>query len=194
MADIRNDQFLHRPGAGRGAVTPSDPLEARLFGSNGQPISVTSDKLDVRATELEALIGEVRESPSAHTLLARLKTLADTLGTEATLQAVKIALDSLNAKDYATQATLAEVLSRLEAIEQRLAIGEAQVTLTGKTVEIGAKQFVVVKGERIVGKAADRPSASDAAAVLFDGVFYHAHDTGDVWQASDGDWRHLGVA
>lgn len=32
MADIRNDQYLHRPGAGRGAITPADPLEVQLTG------------------------------------------------------------------------------------------------------------------------------------------------------------------
>ena len=111
---------------------------AVLYGPDGRPLSTTDGKIDVRASELEALIGEVQESPSANTLLARLKTLADTLGTEATLQAVKIALDSLNTKDYATQATLAEVLSRLEAIEQRLDSGEAQVQLKGRLPALNA--------------------------------------------------------
>jgi len=79
MADIRNDQYLHRPGAGRGAITPNDPLETRLFGPNGQPISVTSDKLDVRASELETILGEVSDTPTANTLADRLRRLEEKL-------------------------------------------------------------------------------------------------------------------
>jgi len=48
MADIRNDQYLHRPTAGRGAITPADPLEVLLH-SGGQPISGTN-RLPVEAT------------------------------------------------------------------------------------------------------------------------------------------------
>src|SRR5690606_20530908 len=48
MADIRNDQYLHRHGAGRGAITPTDPLEVLLH-SGGQPISGTN-RLPVEAT------------------------------------------------------------------------------------------------------------------------------------------------
>lgn len=196
MADIRNDQFLHRPGAGRGAITPADPLEARLYDGAGQPIApATEGKQD--------------------SIIAALNTLATTLGTEATLGLLKAALDTISGK-VATETTLGQAVQKLTDLLARLenaltvqgSVGVTgdvdvsdnaerelgKVTLTGQTVEIGAKQFFVVKGERIVGKAADRPSASDAAAAMFDGVFYHAHDTGDVWQASDGDWRHLGVA
>jgi len=40
MADIRNDQYLHRPGAGRGAITPADPLEVLLYDGSGNPLLV----------------------------------------------------------------------------------------------------------------------------------------------------------
>src|SRR5690606_33654225 len=49
MADIRNDQYLHRPGAGRGAITPADPMEVRLYGPDGEPISAVN-RLPVEAT------------------------------------------------------------------------------------------------------------------------------------------------
>src|SRR5690606_19834633 len=48
MADIRNDQYLHRLTAGRGAITAQDPLEVLLH-SGGQPISGTN-RLPVEAT------------------------------------------------------------------------------------------------------------------------------------------------
>src|SRR5690606_36952720 len=54
MADIRNDQYLHRPTAGRGAITAQDPLEVLLH-SGGQPISGTN-RLPVEA----ALSGRAR--------------------------------------------------------------------------------------------------------------------------------------
>src|SRR5690606_2964412 len=44
---IRNDQYLHRLTAGRGAVKPDDPLEVRLYGPDGQPIGVQDDALTV---------------------------------------------------------------------------------------------------------------------------------------------------
>src|SRR5690606_20747240 len=59
MADIRNDQYLHRPGAGRGAVTPDDPLEVLLH-SGGQPISGTN-RLPVEATLSGRLVQIIKE-------------------------------------------------------------------------------------------------------------------------------------
>lgn len=46
---IRNDQFLHRSGAGSGAISDTSPLQTRLFGPDGNPIS-TSNRLPVEAT------------------------------------------------------------------------------------------------------------------------------------------------
>ena len=43
MADIRNDQYLHRPGAGRGAITPADPLEVQLMSrSTSKEVNATA--------------------------------------------------------------------------------------------------------------------------------------------------------
>lgn len=44
---IRNDQYLHRLTAGRGAIKPDDPLEVRLYGPDGKPIGVQDDALKV---------------------------------------------------------------------------------------------------------------------------------------------------
>lgn len=74
MADIRNDQFLHRPGAGRGAITPTDPLEARLYNANGEVVS-DQNPLEVRVRRLEELIGELQETPTPWTLADRIKRL-----------------------------------------------------------------------------------------------------------------------
>lgn len=48
MADIRNDQYLHRPGAGRGAITPADPLEVLLYDGSGNPLLVKTPTGETR--------------------------------------------------------------------------------------------------------------------------------------------------
>jgi len=73
MADIRNDQYLHRPGAGRGAITPADPFEVLLH-SGGQPISGTN-RLPVEATlsgslETELFPRAVRRGTASSPLLS----------------------------------------------------------------------------------------------------------------------------
>src|SRR5690606_25488834 len=49
MADIRNDQYLHRPGAGRGAITPADPFEVLLYDGVGNPLLVKTPTGETRA-------------------------------------------------------------------------------------------------------------------------------------------------
>src|SRR5690606_37890663 len=49
MADIRNDQYLHRPAAGRGAITPADPLEVLLYDGSGNPLLVKTPTGETRA-------------------------------------------------------------------------------------------------------------------------------------------------
>lgn len=85
-----DNKNLKRDGSG---ITPTpqhfnptaddyEPLYGRnnasrveLYGPDGNPISTASNKLAVRVAELESLIGEVQASPTANTLLARLKNL-----------------------------------------------------------------------------------------------------------------------
>ena len=69
-----------------------------------------------------------------------------------------------------------------------------EVQLKGRIVEINNVQFVLDSGNTLIGKSTVRPSASDAASAVFEGVFYHAHDTGEISQATGGTWRHVGVA
>lgn len=48
-----------------------------LYDADGNPLITSDGKMAVRASELESLIGEVGASPTANTLLARLKSLED---------------------------------------------------------------------------------------------------------------------
>lgn len=84
--------------------------------------------------------------------------------------------------------------TKLDDLQLLLQSGDAKVQLSGTTVEIGGVTFRLVNGDRLVGRAAQRPSASAAASALFPGLFYHAYDTGEVSQTTGSNWRSLGVA
>lgn len=58
------------------------------------------------------------------------------------------------------------------------------VQLSGSIVTIGATSFVVSGGDTIRGKAADKPAAAAAHAVI-PYCFYFSIDTGEV-EATDG--------
>jgi hypothetical protein len=48
-----------------------------LYDSDGNPLLISDGKMAVRASELETLIGEVQDTPTTNTLMARLKSLED---------------------------------------------------------------------------------------------------------------------
>jgi len=120
------EAILGRNGASR----------VELYGPDGNPISTSSGKLAVRATEIEsllndikgkdyatgakqtalaALIGEVQASPTANTLLARLKSLEDKIDI---LDGVLDSLNDIKGKDYATgakQTALAALIGEVDA-------------------------------------------------------------------------------
>jgi hypothetical protein len=86
--EIYADQLLHL--IGRVAV------ESFATGVTGV------ERLGVRASDLETLIGEIAASPTANTVQDRLKTIASAIGTT-------------NGKDFATQTTLAAILAKIIA-------------------------------------------------------------------------------
>src|SRR5690606_24852248 len=123
MADIRNDQYLHRPGAGRGAVTPTDPLEVRIFDGTGNPVApATEGKQDQ--------------------ILSALVNLENTVGTEATLAAVKSVLDSLteflNTRLNANLSTLATNTS-LNTVRDYIGSTDDAAASAGGTGSVSAK-------------------------------------------------------
>lgn len=88
MADIALEQLLHTAGDNTLSTTDG-ALHGYMRGTDGTTTRTVKTDAD----------GNIIISPG--------------LGTEATLAAVKAVLDSLDGKDYATQATLAEVLAKL---------------------------------------------------------------------------------
>lgn len=104
MADVRNDQYLHRPSAGRGAITPTDPLEVRLYGPNGEPIS-TDNQLPVDlSSDPERELGKVTLTGQI-VELSSVSNFSVTAGTKVILfQSVPVAMFagvSLQLRDFA---------------------------------------------------------------------------------------------
>lgn len=77
--------------------------------ANTSELSTGDISLDGSGLATEAQIGEVQASPTANTVLDRLKTIA------ASLVTLHGDVDGLEGKDYATQTTLAAVLAKLSA-------------------------------------------------------------------------------
>ena len=122
-----------RNGAGR----------VEIYGPDGNPISATSGKLNVRASELEALLTALGAKD-----FATQTTLAQILAQIIPAPATEAKQDALIAKDFATETTLgAGIVSLLSAIAENasetttaaiLAKLEAGIdtTLTGSNVSI----------------------------------------------------------
>lgn len=69
-----------------------------------------------------------------------------------------------------------------------------EATVTSNKVKIGSITYGLSNGSTLIGKAADRPDPVLAAQAVFEGVYYHAHDTGEIHQATGSTWRKIGVA
>ena len=108
-----------------------------------------------------------------------LRQLLEDIAQEATLSAAKSVLDTIAAKDMATEATLAAmkqeittVKSDLATVKSALGDGTAKVQLNGSNMELfGADD-------------ADRPAA-DTVPV---GATYMAVNTGKIWQSNGTSW------
>jgi hypothetical protein len=85
---IYADQLLH--------LVARAALESFVTGVTGV------ERLGVKAPDLETLIGEIANSPTANTMMDRLKAIAT-------------AINTTNGKDFATQTTLAAILAKIIA-------------------------------------------------------------------------------
>lgn len=170
MADIRNDQYLHRPGAGRGAVTPSDPLEARLYDGAGNPITPATE---TTLAAVQAAVGATNDSAVA----------AGAAGT-------------VSAKLRRVTADLGSILERLisdlgasgDAAAAPGAAGSVNAKLRRLTADLADILALLNRDRR--GPAANRPAANSVPV----GTVYWSVDTGDVSVSTGTTWRSLGVA
>jgi hypothetical protein len=156
-----------------------------LYSPDGNPITTTGDKLAVRASEVETLLNDIKGKDFATqtTLSQILAKIITAPATEAKQTAIELILNSLDGKDYSTLAKQNEILTKLAALETKLN-SALDVQLSGSNVEIGGVSFAVSGGDTIRGKAADKPAAAAAHAVI-PYCFYFSIDTGEV-EATDG--------
>jgi hypothetical protein len=137
-------------------VTESGDLRVQLSGASGNIISpATEDKLE-----------QVRQ------LLAG-------VATEAELEQARGLLASISGKDFATQATLAQVQSELALVKAELQeikanqlSGDQKVQLSGTSMEL-------------YGATIDEKPPANSVPV---GATYMAVNTQDVWQSNGTDW------
>ena len=140
------------------------------------------------APKLDDLI-EALGARATEQTLAQIKTALTTVGTENTLQLIQTALGGLNEKDFATQATLAQVLTKLgdlstatnqeavklvlDTISNAVAAKATEQTLTQiKTALTDGTQKVALTGnfDTLRTPAVGRRTVTATAAELFAGA------------------------
>src|SRR5690606_7275928 len=143
MADIRNDQYLHRPGAGRGAVTPTDPMEVRIFDGAGNPVAPATE---TTLAAIQAAVGATNDSAvaagAAGTVSAKLRRITADL-------ADVLARLNTDLSTRASEQTLVQVQDALSALAGTVDAGAQKVTLSGSSAAEGGPpptQIVAVGG------------------------------------------------
>ncbi len=107
----------------------------------------------------------------------------------------KLVKQAIDGKDFATQTTLAGILSGLTDGTQKVLVDNLPATqnvaLTGNTIPDAQAIPTKLTGSslELSGLAADRP----AAAAGNKGKTYWSIDTGDVSVSTGTTWRHIGV-
>ena len=134
-----------------------------LYGPDGNPLSTIENKLDVRASELEALLSALgaKDFATQTTLAQILAKLSADPATEATLAGGIVSLLSAIA-ETASEATAAAILAKLEA--------GIDTTLTGNTMEY-------------YGKSTDTKPTPDKVGATFFEI-----DTTTVFMWDGTDW------
>ena len=112
---------------------------AILYGPDGQPIGTSGNPLQVKAQDTDDALEQI-------------KTALEALATEDKLEAVRLLLQTLDGKDFATQTTLAQVKQVLEALSGAVSTSSKQDAL--KTVVDDLKsELLLVKSELATIKA-----------------------------------------
>jgi len=128
-------------------------------------VQATDGAIDSLGARADVAQTDTTQAATAIALLKGLIELGKTVGTENTLQLIQTALGGLNEKDFATQATLAQVLTKLTD-------GTQQVQLTGTLTELFGASL------------SDRPPASSVSV----GATFMVVGTDIVYQSNGTDW------
>jgi len=106
-----------------------------ILGPNGETLSVVSNKLAVRATEIETLLNTLN---------------AKDFATETKLEAARALLASLDSKDYSTETTLAALKAIFDS-------GDAKVTLNGSIVQNVNRRYKETVFSRAIRDSSETP-------------------------------------
>lgn len=143
--------------------------------SESNPVHTKDVNSDAIKTQLNALASEEK----LELVRELLEDINGSTATEETLATAKGVLDSLNAKDFATDTTLASVKAELELVKAELEAIKAN--------QISGDQKVQLSGnimEYYGATVAQRPEATEVPV----GAAYMAVNTGDVWQSNGFEW------
>jgi len=200
MADIALEQLLHTAGDNTLGTTDG-ALHSYMRGTDGTTTRTVKTDAD----------GNIVISPGLGTeaTLAAVKAVLDSLNgkvaTDAKLEAARALLASLDGKDYATQTTLAAVLSKLsadpstgakqdatkgvlDAISTAVAARATEATLAQiKTALTDGSLKAQLSGsllERYGATEAQRPAANSVPT----GTVYMAVQTQQMWQSDGSQW------
>lgn len=125
-----------------------------IYGTDGQPISTTGNKLAVRASEIETLLESLdgKDFATQTTLSQILAKIIAAPATEAKQTAIELILNSLDGKDYSTLAKQNEILAKLAALETKLSSDPAtQTTLAAILAKIIAAPATEAKQDTLIG-------------------------------------------
>jgi len=141
-------------------------------GTQQVQLTATDGAIDSLGARADVAQTDTTQAATAIALLKGLIELGKTVGTENTLQLIQTALGGLNEKDFATQATLAQVLTKLGDLSTALTDGTQQVQLTGTLTELFGASL------------SDRPPASSVSV----GATFMVVGTDIVYQSNGTDW------
>lgn len=113
-------------------------------------------------------------SPATEDKLEQVRQLLSGVATEAKLEQARVLLNAISNKDFATQATLAAVLAKLEQLETEIQAVKAN--------QVSGDQKVQLSGTFVRLSTEPKPSGSEGDSLLL-------YDTKQVFIHDGTDWR-----
>lgn len=151
------------------------PIEAQLDAWNrfAATIYATDGAIDSLGARADAAQTDPAQAATTISLLKGLVTLAKTLGTETTLQAIQAAIGAFSEKDLATQTTAAEMRDLLGTINTAVAQSATEATVNAIIATLtNGSQTVHVAGslDTLRSPVVGRRTVTATAAEVFAGA------------------------
>ena len=151
-----------------------------LYGPDGNPLSSTSGKLNIRASELETLLSALGAKD-----FATQTTLAQILAKIIPAPATEAKQDALIAKDFATETTLAGgIVSLLSAIAETA----SETTAAAILAKLEAGIDTTLTGSKVCLSTEEKPEGQQGDTLL---EYNPETKETKVYKYISGDWREL---